>query len=84
MNLKELAKKYYDTREGNTSQLIIDYLGDVKKVPEDIIEEEYAKAYRSFETYLSYFKKQDILIEKGIDPKKHREYRLTKQLYDLS
>lgn len=74
MTLKELAKQYHYTPRNerpNKDQIIFDYLktDDFEKV---------VKAMRSFETYLTFFKKQDLLISKGIDPKTHKEYILTK------
>ena len=84
MTLKELAKNYHykiKTVENvkakfHKDQTIINFLSD--KTDEELWGGAFGKAYRSFETYLTFFKKQDLLIKKGINPKLHRDYRLTK------
>lgn len=81
MTLKELAKNYHyekKTEENikakfHKDQLLLNYLD------KDCLENgSFAKSCSSFETYLTFFKKQDLLISKGINPKLHRDYRLTK------
>lgn len=81
MTLEELAEKYYNKEiKGHQDTIILDFL--VKK--DSSIDyfngdnELFRKAMTSFEIYLARLRKITILKAKGIDPKKHKEYRLVK------